>query len=147
MKLYKSITHLKKRRTERMKMAEIVSSAVASTNIAIKAFGNTMDDLGGVENHIRFVGEKQKKSNTGTFMGNFEIERGKGFLKVWHILTVGVGRDEPLVLPSTGPDAHAPSVRARPKLNVAARSLDISKEYLVKTRNPPRLASGGLRFC
>lgn len=94
MKLYKCTTHLKKKRAERMQMASIVSSAVASTNIGIKAFGNTVDDLGGIETQIRYEGERQKKTHTGTFMGNFEIERGKGFLKVWHILTVGVGRDE-----------------------------------------------------
>lgn len=91
--LFDYITHTKSNRFERLKMAAIVASATLSANNGIKFFGNTIDDIGSIETDIRLNAERQKKTNTGHFMNNFQIEKGKDFIKVWHI-NIDLVRDE-----------------------------------------------------
>lgn len=94
MKLFDYTTHTRSKRYERLKMASIVANAVLGTNTLIKRWGNTIDDLTSIETGIRFDGERQKKTNTGSFMNNFQIEKGADFIKVWHTKITTGEKDE-----------------------------------------------------
>ena len=87
-------THTTSKRYERLKMASIVANAVLGTNTAIKYWGNTLDDLSSIATGIRYEADRQKKTNTGSFMNNFEIEQGNEYIKVWHTKITTGERDE-----------------------------------------------------